>query len=318
VDHPIEILIAGRATTDVGGQHVPVSELAVDGSRSWLSHNLRWLDADRHVTIRPLIRPGSVDLVALFGGREDVHPALANDSSIGVGYAPFSPLERAVRAAEARLNEAATKERHPAIGEDVKVLGIRRGGRISLTVAAAMIDRFMSGAPDYLDQKEQVARLAREAAEEAAGCPVSVVVNTADDPKRERFYLTVTGTSAEAGDDGQAGRGNRWNGMITPYRPMTLESAAGKNAVSHVGKLYQIAAQRLAEALVTEAADVRAAECWLASQIGRPITEPAIVDVKLSLPPGRDAVTYEAVVEDLAARELAALSEAWREAVGPI
>ena len=41
-------------------------------------------------------------------------------------------------------------------------------------------------------------------------------------------YLTVTGTSAEMGDDGQVGRGNRPNGLITPYRPMTLEAAAGR------------------------------------------------------------------------------------------
>jgi S-adenosylmethionine synthetase len=42
-------------------------------------------------------------------------------------------------------------------------------------------------------------------------------------PGKGSVYLTVTGTSAEAGDDGEAGRGNRVNGLITPYRPMTME-----------------------------------------------------------------------------------------------
>jgi S-adenosylmethionine synthetase len=40
--------------------------------------------------------------------------------------------------------------------------------------------------------------------------------------------LTVTGTSAENGDDGQVGRGNRINGLITPYHPMSLEATSGK------------------------------------------------------------------------------------------
>ena len=40
------------------------------------------------------------------------------------------------------------------------------------------------------------------------------------------------------------------SGLITPYRPMTLEAAAGKNPVSHVGKTYNLAAGRIARALV--------------------------------------------------------------------
>ncbi|MDG7047205.1 MAG: methionine adenosyltransferase, partial [Nitrososphaerota archaeon] len=53
-------------------------------------------------------------------------------------------------------------------------------------------------------------------------------------------YLTVTGLSAENGDDGAVGRGNRVNGLITPSRPMTLEAAAGKNPVTHIGKIYSL------------------------------------------------------------------------------
>jgi len=55
---------------------------------------------------------------------------------------------------------------------------------------------------------------------------VEIVINNAD--TSETAYLTVTGTSAEAGDDGQVGRGNRANGLITPCRPMSLEAVAGK------------------------------------------------------------------------------------------
>ncbi len=53
-------------------------------------------------------------------------------------------------------------------------------------------------------------------------------------------YLTVTGLSAESGDDGAVGRGNRVNGLITPNRTMTLEAAAGKNPVNHIGKIYSL------------------------------------------------------------------------------
>ncbi len=58
-----------------------------------------------------------------------------------------------------------------------------------------------------------------------------VHVNTADDIKKKSVFLTVTGTSAEMGDDGSVGRGNRCNGLITPNRPMSMEATSGKNPI---------------------------------------------------------------------------------------
>jgi S-adenosylmethionine synthetase len=114
------------------------------------------------------------------------------------------------------------------------------------------------------------------------GLPVKVVVNRADDLARGSIYLTVTGTSAEAGDDGEVGRGNRTSGLITPYRVMSAEAAAGKNPLTHVGKLYNVMASRIAAVLVENVAGVTAADCVLVSEIGRPVADPAIVDVAIS------------------------------------
>jgi hypothetical protein len=87
-----------------------------------------------------------------------------------------------------------------------------------------MIGRYLFHVDDYLGEKAAIEDLARK-----HGFPSSeVAVNAADDLTTGNIYLTVTGTSAEAGDDGQVGRGNRVNGLITPCRPMSLEAAAGK------------------------------------------------------------------------------------------
>jgi len=109
---------------------------------------------------------------------------------------------------------------------------------------------------------------------------VTVDVNSADAPDEGLYYLTVTGTSAEHGDDGQVGRGNRANGLITPYRPMTLEAAAGKNPVSHVGKTYNVAAREIVERVIKEHPDLDQVYCYLVSQIGAPITEPRAVNIE--------------------------------------
>lgn len=281
VTAPIEIILAGRATSEWKGVLIPTVEIATETCRAWLREHLRGVDPDRHVRLECRLRPGSADLVALYGRGGDMTLPLANDTSIGVGFAPLSPLERTVLDTERWLNARATTLSHPEAGEDVKVLGTRRGPRVSLTVACAFVSAHIRDAGDYLDKK---ARLAREIAELArrTGVPADVTVNAADDASTETFYLTVTGTSAEAGDDGQVGRGNRVNGLITPGRPMTLEAAAGKNPVSHVGKLYNVAAGLIAHQLVDNLPAVSAAECTLVSQIGTPIDEPRLVGLRLA------------------------------------
>ena len=110
-------------------------------------------------------------------------------------------------------------------------------------------------------------------------------INQADDPASNDpndYYLTLTGLSLENGDDGSVGRGNRVNGLITPFRPMSTEAAAGKNPVTHIGKLYNVLAGRIAALIAEEAGDeVQEVQVRLLSQIGSPIDLPALASVEL-------------------------------------
>jgi S-adenosylmethionine synthetase len=277
---PIEIVIAGRATERHRGETIPTADIAVEAARERLAAHLPRLDVDRHVRIVPKLRQGSADLTQLF--ERSAREVFANDSSCGVGFAPATDLERIVLHVEQTLNAPATKRAHPEIGEDVKVMGVRRSSRVSLTIGCAFVSRFVADRDDYAAKKAAATRLASTAARAVSGLEVTAEVNVADAVERGEMFLTVTGTSAEAGDDGEVGRGNRASGLITPYRAMTMEAAAGKNPVSHVGKLYNLAAGRIAATLATDVPGVRDATCVLVSQIGRPVAEPQIVDLVLA------------------------------------
>lgn len=280
VTEPIRIFLAGRAVSSIGSEVVPVRDIAIEGSRAWLKTNLHALDADQHVRIETMVQQGSQDLQALFS-RGDRMP-LANDTSFGVGHAPLSALERLVLAIEQRLHSRDRNGNRPAWGEDIKVMAVRRGGRIDLTIACAMIGRYLDGIDSYIEHKAALAAWVGECAREHGFTECSVAVNAADDVGAASLYLTVTGTSAEAGDDGQVGRGNRVNGLITPLRPMSLEAAAGKNPVSHVGKIYNVLARRIAEAIVATAPEVDKVHCLIVSRIGAPVSMPALVHLKLA------------------------------------
>lgn len=305
VIEPIEIYLAGRAARDVAGEVVPVEELVVESARAWLREHLRALDPERHVKLHCLVRPGSADLVDLYQRQRRAGAWLANDTSFGAGYAPLSALESTVLAVAAELRRLGRDPAAPEVGEDVKVMGVRRGDALRLTVACAFVGRHLADLGRYVDRLahvgERVGAVARAACPEARR--VEVEVNAADDIPHERVYLTVTGTSAEAGDDGQVGRGNRVNGLITPYRPMTLEAAAGKNPVTHVGKLYNLAAHRVARA-VAALEGVSEAQCFLVSRIGRPVREPEVIDVRLRTADGRPPAELAPAVEPIVAAAL--------------
>jgi len=283
---PIYIIVSGRATTEVrledGVHKVPFGKLVVEAVREWIKSNFRYLDPDSHVIIDYMIRKGSADLVTVFEAGKGSIP-LANDTSIGVGFAPLTTLERLVYETERTLNSREFKKKYPAVGEDVKVMGLRRDKKIVLTIAAAIIDREVSNPYEYMKVKEDIVEEVKGLAHKIApDYEIEVYVNTADMPERGSFYLTVTGTSAEHGDDGQTGRGNRANGLITPMRPISLEATAGKNPVNHVGKIYNVLAKLIAEKVYEEHKDLFSdVYVELLSQIGKPIDRPLIASVKL-------------------------------------
>lgn len=295
---PIEIYLAGRATTEIGNESIPIEDIAVEGSRRWMRANLHALDAERHVQFHVPIQSTSQDLQALFA-RSRQGP-LANDTSIGVGHAPLSALERLVLAAEHHINVRDRESQHPAWGEDVKVMGVRCGEDVQVTVACAMIGRYLADIDEYLAEKLAIQTIVESLATEHGFRYCDVAVNAADDAPAGTIYLTVTGTSAESGDDGQVGRGNRINGLITPCRPMSLEAAAGKNPVTHVGKIYNVIAREISEKIVGAMPDVAAADCLMIGRIGKPIGEPEFVRVRLEMRDGVPVNDVKCRVDEVA------------------
>jgi len=274
---PIYILLGGRATEKIDNKYIPVQHIALRAAKEHLKH-IRNLDVEHDVVMDTRISQGSADLVELF--RRSSGIPLSNDTSFGTGYAPFDDTEKLVLAIENYLNSEEYKESHPYIGEDIKVMGRRQGDTINITIACAFVSKFVKNTDDYVSKKEKVISDLYRLAENITDKKIKLFMNTADDPKNNSVYITLTGTSLEMGDDGEVGRGNRVNGLITPYRSMTLEAAPGKNPVSHVGKIYSVLAFKIANEIVEESNDkIIDTTVTLLSSIGKPIDEPQVASV---------------------------------------
>jgi S-adenosylmethionine synthetase len=285
---PIYIVMSGRATSEVNleGEKVfiPVGRLAVDSAKAWLKNNIRYLDPDSHVIVDHRLGKGSSDLVCNYNSVGDNNPC-SNDTSFGVGYAPLDTLERLVYETERVINSDGMKKRIPEIGEDVKVMGLRTGKEIKLTIAAAMISKLVPDMDHYISVKEETVKALDNFVAKKCELPVEIFLNNADHLEMGSVYLTVTGTSAEMGDDGETGRGNRANGLITPSRPMSLEAAAGKNPVSHVGKIYNVLAGNIAVE-ASKLKGIKEVYVKIVSQIGRSIDDPHMANVQVLLEDG--------------------------------
>jgi S-adenosylmethionine synthetase len=255
---PLSIVLGGRATDEFEGEKIPTQEIAKQCASAYLRNEVKMLDD--HFTVEPRLGSGSAELRSL------VKSAGANDTSMGVGYAPLSHLEKDVFEID-RLTHTVNGS-----GEDSKIMGIRTGGHAQFTVADAIVSKYAKSMDDYADIKAEIA--ARVITHISASWDdSSVIVNAAD--HGDDIYLTVTGTSAEMGDDGETGRGNRANGLITPGRPMTMEAHAGKNPVNHVGKIYNIIAIQAAKD-IAKLDGVEDAYVFLVSRIGSPLDKPQI------------------------------------------
>jgi S-adenosylmethionine synthetase len=301
VVEPIYLLIVGRATEEYEGEHVPVGSIALSAAREYLAENFPHLDLERDIVVDVKLGEGSGDLQTVFG-EEGRDVPMANDTSFGVGHAPLTETERVVKATEERLRDA-----FDAVGADVKVMGKREDDRIDLTVAAAIVDRYVDGMEEYVDTIERVREYVVDLAGEYTDREVTVHVNTADDytEGQDGAYLTVTGTSAEQGDDGSVGRGNRANGLITPNRSMSMEATSGKNPVNHIGKIYNLLSTEIARAVVSEVEGIRDMRVRLLSQIGSPIDEPHVADAHVVTADGVSVADVEEEVSAIVDEQLA-------------
>lgn len=292
--NPIRLLINGRASLKFGDEEIPVHDMLIKWSKEFLSIKFPMIDVEKdlefHYNLSTQSSPGKTNETGSENGTrkywfeprdlndlQETRKLVSNDTSLGVGYFPYTRLEALVLKIENTLNSKEFNTEHPWIGSDIKIMGYRKGDSFHITMCIPQIANYVRSFDEYKTNLEYARSVVLNIAKEMGVKQFELNINTRDNYETAEVYLTATGSSIESGDEGLVGRGNRINGVISPFKPMSMEGACGKNPVYHIGKVYYLAAQEISKKIYNEFGVSN--EVYLVSQSGRDLIDPWEVSV---------------------------------------
>lgn len=289
---PIRILLNGRVSTKFANKKIPVNKLLINWTEDFFKEKLPLVDIKNdiefHFNLSNQSSPGKTyTKEAERGSRKywfeprgfydlkELEKPLSNDTSLGVGYAPYSNLEKMVLEIENTLNSSNFKKKNKWMGSDIKIMGFRNLNDYYITMCIPQIANFVKNLSEYKTNLEAARRVIKKIINKYGINKFELDINTRDDYKTNELYLTAIGSSIESGDEGLVGRGNRINGIISPSKPISMEGSCGKNPVYHIGKIYYLAANEIAKKIYSKFGIKN--EVFIASQSGRYLLDPWII-----------------------------------------
>ncbi len=302
---PIELIIGDRATIEVNKKKIKIGEIIEETAKKWFRDNFRFIEPEKHIVFKNVLSQGSVQLRGIFESESKLLPA--NDTSAGVGFYPLTPTEKIVLDLEKYLNSENFKTLYPETGEDVKIMALRKGDELNLTIAMPFIAELIHSEKEYFERKEKITNVIKKYLRKYSGSfHINIHLNSLDEKGKGEngVYLSLLGTSLEDADSGQVGRGNRVNGLISITRPMGMEASAGKNPVSHVGKIYNIFAHHLAKKIHQKNEGIKEVYVYIVSRIGKPINQPEIITAKIIPHKGIKTMELSQKIVELIEKEL--------------
>ena len=297
ITKPIRILLNGRASGRFADVIIPVKDLLISWSKDFMMSNFPRIDPDTdlefHYNLSNQSSPGKTDEKNSEKGTRkywfeprslndlsELKHLVSNDTSMGVGYAPYSKLEQLVLDIEGKLNGEKFRKLNPWVGSDIKIMAFRHKDVFDITICVPQIASHVKDVQQYRNNLDYVRKTIEDIAKEAEIQSFNLSINTRDNFENSELYLTAIGSSIESGDEGFVGRGNRVNGLISPMRLMSMEGACGKNPVYHIGKLYYVAANKISKKIYEKYGIAN--EVALISQSGRDLLNPWITYIALS------------------------------------
>ena len=258
---PLRMMFMGRASKSFGGEEIPLADIQDSAARTYLQRVMPHLDtSDSRVYGAESLTSDHSTRPFWFSPRsvEDLpeHLAdvpLANDTATMISYWPLTDTEKLTLDLEGYFysndSNGMPVPRLDYVGQDIKVMSVRSGKVITSTLAIPQITTETPNAKEYFERERYIEEALQDYAQEMLGdaATARVIVNTQTKGPNPRPYLVTGGSCTDFGEEGAVGRGNKTHGIISSFRPNTMEAPHGKNPTYFVGKLLGYQADLIAK-----------------------------------------------------------------------
>lgn len=285
---PIKMLFMGRGSMSFAGEDIPLRDIQMETAKKYIARILPSLDtanSDMYTadsttsaySTRPFwFNPRGIEDLPEYADQN----LRANDTATMISYWPLTPTEKMTLALEGYFYEnnevGLPKPRLDYIGQDIKVMSVRSGSDLSVTMAVPQITYQTPDLRTYMERLRVLEDVMQAIADEMVGdgLNVSLKVNT-QQQTANRPYLVTGGSCTDFGEEGAVGRGNKTHGIISSFRPNTMEAPHGKNPTYFVGKVLGYQADVIARE-VSEKLDVKC-QVIVQANIGDDLFDPKVI-----------------------------------------
>lgn len=248
---PLNMLFMGRASSSFGGETIPLEDIQKETAVNYLARIMPHLDTSDPLTYTAQSLTSTHSTRSHWFTPRDINDLpeytadspKANDTAAMISYWPLTDTEKLTLDLEGyfyRNNDLGLPvPRFDFIGQDIKAMAVRNGDVIVVTLAVPQITSETADAAIYFERENEIEKHLQEYAKELIGdrAHLYVVVNTQTKGANPRPYLVTGGSCTDFGEEGAVGRGNKTHGIISSFRPNTMEAPHGKNPTYFVGKL---------------------------------------------------------------------------------
>ena len=248
---PLKMVFMGRASRSFGGETIPLDEIQKNTAKDYLARIMPHLDTDdsrvygassmtsTHSTRPYWFSPRDINDLPEYMAESPT----ANDTATMISYWPLTDTEKLTLDVEGYFyennSEGLPVPRFNYVGQDIKVMSVRNGDVMDVTVAVPQVTSQTPDSKIYFERENEIRKALQAYAEEVIDdrMDVNVIVNTQTSGPNPRPYLVTGGSCTDFGEEGAVGRGNKTHGIISSFRPNTMEAPHGKNPTYFVGKL---------------------------------------------------------------------------------
>ncbi|HEQ4923161.1 methionine adenosyltransferase, partial [Streptococcus pyogenes] len=245
---PIKIIFLGRASKKCFNSSIPLFKIQKKAATKYLNRILPNLDVENYVEFETLTSDFTTKTnwfspEAIEDLPEYLDVPKANDTATMISYWPLTISEELALMIEGYFykldkNELPTP-RFTKMGGDIKVMVVRNDLEYSIRINFPLISKFFNNDIEsqlYVDK--HVEKIKKYIEQKYKNISFSIDYH---------YYLTTTGSCIDFGEEGAVGRGNKTHGIISSFRPNTMEAPAGKNCTYFVGKVWGFLSDTIAK-----------------------------------------------------------------------